>query len=90
MIAEIEQDGIDPLLQQRPHERRLGVLELEAFGEGRQSVAALRVGCLTEECCEETQLAVARMLEGQAVEQSPEGLHAASSSTAVSSVSSSP
>ena len=73
--APAEQHGIDARLDEAADEGGLGLGEDEAAGQRGEPVAAVGVGRLAEVGLDQPQLAVARGLEDEALEQLGEALH---------------
>ncbi len=78
IIGQFEQDRIDALIDQGADEAGLGVLKGQGAGQGGERIAAFGIGRRTEVIRHQPQLAEARMLEGEAVEEFGEAVHALS------------
>ncbi len=78
VAAHVEEDGIDPLLDQAADGGRLNVRNLERPGQRREPVAAVGVGGFPEVIADQPELGVARARIDEVVEQLREGAHRAS------------
>jgi hypothetical protein len=75
MVGHAEQHRIGALLHQAADQAGLGLLEHEGVGQGREGIAALRIGGVAEIVHEQPQLGVAARLVGEAVEKGGEAVH---------------
>jgi hypothetical protein len=73
VVGPAEQHGIHPRLDRPPDHRRLGRIETQIPGQGRQRPAPVRIGRRLQIVAQQHQLRIARRGQGQTIQKLGEG-----------------